>query len=58
MTHPNDQWAFEVFAAAHPHEAHESDPERFWAWFHRVRPIETRESMVKFLEETDDRKTV
>ena len=45
----DDQWAFEVFAGQHPHEAHESDPDRFWAFFHGNCPMVPRPEMVKML---------
>ena len=59
MKDESDQWAFEVFAARHPHEAHESDPERFWAYFEPQFPGVPREVLIKLIEEKgedDDRK--
>jgi hypothetical protein len=49
-----DQWAWEAFAGAHPHEAHALDAERFWNYFHSRCPNVTRERMVAFLAETDE----
>ena len=44
--------AFATFAAAYPHEAHETWPDRFWAYFQRVRPGVSRETMERVLRET------
>lgn len=46
-------WAFGAFATAHPHEAHEEDPERFWALFQRWRPGVDREEMRRILTDTE-----
>ena len=44
--------AFATFAAAYPHEAYETWPDRFWAYFQRVRPGVSREAMERVLRET------
>lgn len=44
-----EQAAFEMFALAHPHEAHETWPDRFWEFFHRQRPDLTRLKMEQML---------
>lgn len=49
-----EQTAWEWFAEAHPHEAHDLNPERFWAFFqkktqHRI----SREDMLRVLQETE-----
>ena len=44
--------AFATFAAAYPHEAYETWPDRFWAYFQRVRPGVSRETMERVLRET------
>ena len=49
-----EAWAWEVFCDAHPHEAYESDPDRFWKHFHSRAPNITREQMVALLKETDE----
>jgi len=48
-------WAFEAFARAHPHEAYETWPERFWAFFHREHPHVSRAQMEAILKETRKR---
>lgn len=47
-----EEWAYKAFAKAHPHEAYEMDPERFWKFFHTERPGMTRQQMIDCLEET------
>lgn len=49
---PAEQWAFETFATAYPHEAHALDPDRFWAFFQRARPGVARAEMERALAET------
>ena len=49
-----EQWAFEVFAELHPHEANKLDPERFWTFFKIKRPNISRERMNEILSETDE----
>lgn len=44
--------AFEMFASAHPHEAHAEWPDRFWEFFRARRPYMTREQMVAALAAT------
>jgi hypothetical protein len=44
--------AFEWFAEAHPHEAYQTWPERFWNYFHAKQPEITRERMEALLLET------
>ena len=48
-----EQIAWEWFAGAHPHEAHELNPERFWALFQTKCPHRTREDMLRGLKETE-----
>ena len=38
-----EQWGWEAFATLHPHEAHETSPDRFWEFFQTKRPGVTRE---------------
>lgn len=45
--------AFEMFATAHPHEAYETWPERFWTFFHGRCPDVPRDAMERLLNETD-----
>jgi len=45
-----EQFVWESFAHAHPHEAHETDPDRFWQHFHQRAPEITREQMVALLK--------
>ena len=49
-----EQAAFDVFATAHPHEAFETWPERFWEFFQRERPGVDRETMEQLLQETEE----
>lgn len=44
--------AWEWFANAHPHEAFDQDPDRFWELFHRQQPNVPRADMVALLEMT------
>ena len=48
-----EQVAFEDIAYAHPHEVHDMDQERFWEYFHRLRPAVTREQMERYLATTE-----
>lgn len=45
--------AWECFATAHPHEAYETWPDRFWQFFHTKAPNVSRERMVEILKETE-----
>lgn len=45
------QTAFEMLALAHPVEAHEHDPEKFWQFFQRQCPDCPRGRMEKMLNE-------
>lgn len=47
-----EQVAWEWFAGAHPHEAHEKWPDRFWDLFQSRCPGVTREQMERTLMET------
>lgn len=47
-----DQQAFETLAHIYPHEAYESEPDKFWAYFRKQVPGASREEMVKTLKET------
>ena len=47
-----EQTAWEWFAQAHPHEAHETWPDRFWEYFQKQCPGVTREQMRQTLAET------
>lgn len=46
-----EQTAFEWFAEAHPHEAYETWPERFWEFFQKKAPGMSREQMERLLKE-------
>lgn len=46
--------AFEWFADAHPHEAYQSYPERFWQHFHKRCPAISRQEMECLLHETEN----
>lgn len=48
-----EQAAWDCFMMAHPHEAYESNPERFWQDFHKKAPNMPRENMVALLKETE-----
>ena len=48
-----EQWAWEAFASLHPHEAYETWPERFWAYFQTQRPGVSRDAMERVLKETE-----
>lgn len=48
-----EEFAWESFAEAHPHEAYETWPERFWQFFHAKAPHVTREQMERTLKETE-----
>lgn len=48
-----EETAWQWFAQAHPHEAYETWPERFWAFFHKQSPGVTREQMEAVLRETE-----
>ena len=52
MTTHEDDMMYRFFAYAHPHEAHDDDPERFWAFFHGEQPNVSREEMTRMLDET------
>jgi hypothetical protein len=39
--------AWEMFCAAHPHEAFKYDPEGFWKYFQTVCPDKDRETLPK-----------
>lgn len=41
--------AWEWFAFAHPHEAYETDPERFWMFLHKNFPDVSRAQMKETL---------
>jgi hypothetical protein len=62
MTDPVEEWAFRTLALAHPHEAYDVDPERFWQLFQAERPGVSKEQMLAILELTcgvkAERKTV
>ena len=45
--------AFETFAKLHPVEAHDTWPDRFWAFFRTECPGVTREQMVAMLDEAE-----
>jgi hypothetical protein len=45
--------AYKYFAEAHPNDAYESDPEKFWQFFHQEHPTLSREIMVRFLRGTE-----
>jgi hypothetical protein len=45
-----EEIAFRFFAAAHPHEAHADQPERFWHFFSEECPRVSREVMEKLLD--------
>lgn len=47
-----EEIAFRHFATAHPHEAYETWPERFWQFFHEGWPQVSREQMEQILKET------
>jgi hypothetical protein len=47
-----EQTTWEWFARAHPHEAHENWPDRFWTFFQKKCPGKTREQMQQALAET------
>mgnify|MGYP001567577261 CR=1 FL=1 len=51
-----DQLAWECFAWAHPHEAHEQWPERFIAYAHRRTGL-TREEIERTLRDTKEELT-
>lgn len=53
-TQEDDDWAFRCLADAYPHEMHEHDPDRFWAYFQTRHPGWTREQMIALLEETKE----
>lgn len=44
--------AWAAFCNAHPHEAYDHDPERFWAYFQVHLPGKSREEMREALEAT------
>lgn len=44
-----ERFSFEAFATAHPHEAHEAYPDRFWEFFHAQCPRLSREEMRSLL---------
>lgn len=52
-----EQWAFEAFAQAHPHECYATWPERFWQFFHAKCPAMPREKMEALLKQTDEPET-
>ena len=45
--------AFEIFAAAHPHEAYAKWPRRFWLFFREQCPDVTKSEMEAMLKETE-----
>ena len=47
-----EQKAFELFAHMHPHEAYDTWPERFWAYFQGKCPGVTRAQMEQLLRDT------
>jgi len=49
---PVEEWAFRTLALAHPHEAYQMDPERFWQLFQTERPGVSKEQMLAILELT------
>ena len=46
-----EELAYHWFASAHPREAFDSDPERFWAYFQGRCPGVGREVMERLLDE-------
>jgi len=48
-----EEWAFRTLALAHPHEAYQMDPERFWQLFQTERPGVSKEQMLAILEMTN-----
>lgn len=53
-----EQWAWEAFATAHPHEAFATWPDRFWDFFHAQAPNITREQMAALLLTTEETTTL
>jgi len=49
-----EAWAYRMLALAHPHEAYDMDPDRFWLFFQRERPGVTREQMIAALIASGD----
>lgn len=46
--------AWEMFCMAHPHEAHDLDPDKFWKYFQTRAPHLSREEMVALLKECQE----
>ena len=46
--------AYQMFCNAHPVEAYEHDPERFWTYFHSRAPDISREQMVALLKASEE----
>ena len=53
MADTAEQWAFGAFAMAHPVEAYAEWPERFWAYFQRIRPGVSRAEMERMMAAAD-----
>jgi len=51
-----DDEAFALFAEVYPHEAYDSEPERFLAFAKKSCPQRTREDIVSLLEKTRSRR--
>lgn len=49
-----EQTAWEWFAAAHPHEAFATWPDRFWQYFQTRCPGVAREKMERIMAETSE----
>ena len=45
--------AWQMFCNAHPVEAYQHNPEKFWKYFHERAPNITREQMVNILKECE-----
>ena len=45
--------AYKYFAEAHPNDAYDQDPEKFWKFFHQEHQTVSRSDMVKFLRGTE-----
>lgn len=46
---------FREFADNHPHAAHESDPDKFWEYFHKIFPNLSRSEMIQLLLDTEEK---
>jgi hypothetical protein len=56
MSQDPELWAFEAFATAHPHEAYETWPDRFWEFVRSQHPNISRTQMEAILKETAENK--